>query len=275
MKKVGEIIFKNLPVEVITANSIRPVYIKKGDKIPKKYDNLYFDFVDGYLCDLQDNSKVVLNAKMAGTARTISIGGNKLQSLAYSKNPADRTKVIKIKKTLQEYFLTNMQTIKITTYPINIELKFYINMTMQVLDRDNLAIFYEKAFYDCIQTHIRDSERQIIQNPKGFIPNDDIAHVNGGCSKVFFTEQSPYLVVNFYEYANGEYDKDKSNINLDVTLINKIEKLSTQFANTSLFSTVHKSDIYDQATKEMKEEHFEFWKREYESYFKVLSNEFL
>ena len=282
MNKIGEMVFKDLPTTIIMAESIAPKYLKEGQTLPHKYDNHYYDFIEGYLCDLQNNERVIINAKEVGQQRVIAIAGQRLHELLYSSSAVAKSKVDKIKKKLKEYFLSNMTKIHIANYPVHVEFKFYINDGNRLQDLDNLSIMYEKIFFDCIQTELFESgmkkkgtKRKKIVNLKGIIANDSIDYISGISKKVFFTKTSPYLIVNFYEYTSlDEHDKDKANLKLDKTLIDSVERLATLFATLSLenkrksIEELHKDD-------ELADMLNTFWQKEYDFYFETLTNEFL
>lgn len=274
MKKIGEIIFADLPTEVQISASVRPKYIKEGDPIPKKYNNLYHEFIDGYLCELQNNTRIVKNADKAGKPNIVKIGGDKLHELVYTDSPSARTRIIKAKELLNKYFTDNMKTVKITIYPVHIELKFYIS-EKNPLDRDNLALMYEKSFFDSIQTEIFEGRGKKKINPVGFMPNDDIEHINAGTSKAFFTTRNPYMIANFYQYESvEEYNNDKANVVMNKKTIDSVQALAERFATYNLRNNFREKELYS-ATGELNAEPMTYYQREYEFYFKQLSNEFL
>jgi len=278
MIKIGEMLFENLPTKVQVVKHTKPIFYLEEDAetLPKKYRNYYYDYIDGKLCDLDTNEPVLRNPDKAGQAKYVNIGGNKLHELAYSSTGINT--VIKIKNHLKDYFLTNIKPLKKfpIKYPLQLELKFYISET-NPLDRDNLVLFYEKIFLDCIQTTIFTERGVKHPNPKGFIPDDDINHINGVNSKAFFTKREPYLIVNFFEYGSiNEYNSDMANVKLENNTIKSVNKLAEQFAMIMLKKSFKRNEVYsDNESEEMLPKALEFYKNEMDYYIKILSNEFL
>jgi len=237
MIKIGEMLFENLPTKVEVVKSTKPIYYLEEDDttLPKKYRNYYYDYIEGKLCDLDTNEPILRNPEKAGQPRFVNIGGNKLHELAYSS--AGVSTVIKIKNHLKDYFLKRISSKIIKRfpikYPIQLELKFYIS-EVNPLDRDNLVLFYEKIFLDCLQIEMFTERGVKTKNPVGFLPNDDINHINGVNSKAFFTKREPYLIVNFFEYASiNEYNSDMSNVKLETNTIKSVNKLA-EIENTEM-----------------------------------------
>lgn len=267
-------IFNDLPVEVEVAKAIKPRYIKEFDKLPRKYDNYYYDFIDGILCDLQTNEPIITNAEDVGKPRMLKINGQSLHSLVYSNNPAAVTKIHKIKNLLKDYFITNLQDLEITQIPIHIEMKFYVNRK-DAPDLDNLKLFYEKLFLDCIQVEVFTGRGVKKVNSKGIIINDDIDHINGTTLKAFFTNRNPYLKVNFYTYeSTEEFKNDRAN--LDITkegleLHQKVITLAETYAMIAVRREFREEHIYNQSG-ELAQKPMRTYQKEYEFHFKLMSN---
>lgn len=250
MKKIGTMVFDDIPVEVEVAKAIKPRYIRLKDKLPKKYDNHYYDFIDGILCSNQTGEPVITNAEDVGKPRMLPINGQSLHMLLYSANAASVAKIHKIKNVLREYFSTNLQYIEITQIPIHIEMKFYVNRK-NAPDLDNLKLFYEKIFLDCIQVEVFTGRGVKKVNSKGIIINDDIDHVNGTTLKAFFTNRTPYLKVNFYTYENTkEFENDRANLDISkegLNLYEKIIEVAKTYAMDGVRKRLKQNEIYDQS----------------------------
>lgn len=274
MKRIGTMIFNDLPVEVEVAKAIKPRYIRIKDKLPKKYDNHYYDFIDGVLCSNQTGEPVVTNAEEVGKPRMLNINGQSLHNLLYSNNPAAVTKIHKIKALLKNYFIENLQYLEITQIPIHIEMKFYVNRKNSQ-DLDNLKLFYEKLFLDCIQVEVFTGRGVKKINSKGIIINDDIEHINGTTLKAFFTNRNPYLKVNFYTYEDTkEFETDRANLDISkeaLSLHEKVIKAAETYAMINVRRRFQEKEIYAQ-DGDLAEKPKRVFKEEYDFHFRTLSN---
>jgi hypothetical protein len=274
MKKIGEMIFNDLPTEVMVAKAIKPRYIYEYSKLPKKYNNIYYDFIDGILCNNQTNEPVITNAEDVGKPRMTPINGQSLHMLLYSADPVAKSKVHKIKTLLKDYFLKNLQYLEITQIPIHIEMKFYVNRK-HAPDMDNLKLFYEKLFLDCIQVEVFTGRGKKEINSKGIIINDDIDHINGTTIKAFFTNRSPYLKINFYVYEDTqEFINDRANLNITnegIVLEQGIIELAEKYAMMAVRRKFKENEIYDQSGELAKRPAFLF-NQEKEFHLRTIKN---
>lgn len=175
--------FFDYPVQVMTSKVRRTVYYTDKDKLPKKYANnigLLYDWDDGVLYDLRTNKNVIKNIRTAGTPKFKRINGQNLHDL--SLRDYDRSKIV---HTIKNYFYEEMkgQIVNIDkNKPVIIHMMF-VTDSNSIGDIDNHALFYQKSFFDSIQTTkiIKDKKtKEIIKVPNsvGFIDDDSVKYIS-------------------------------------------------------------------------------------------------
>lgn len=164
----------NFAREITLSNKRRASYYKKGEKIPKKYQdadeeggiiypkNRYY-WQKGRLYQKSDYTPVLKNPNSVGTPKTTTIAGNDLWN---THRIGNYTELIKI--TLQEWLWEvichyNLQSVDITDLlPMRVHLDFHTYKEPQ--DLDNLDLFYRKAFADAIQDNKHKNETRWLRN---------------------------------------------------------------------------------------------------------------
>jgi len=154
----------------------RAKFFKKGQKIPKKYlhNEEFFNFNSkGILVNVQDDSKIIANPRVAGTPRFKKIRGNDIWS------GMDHFLRAKIARDLKNYFKdiykeNNLKPLKRDDYPIGVLLEFYDIINEETQDIDNLSLIYRKCSLDALKGIIEDDKPIYLQEiPCSFIPIDD------------------------------------------------------------------------------------------------------
>jgi len=208
---------QNYPRRIKLSNSIRTKYwlIKDRSKLPKKY--LSKELVGKFqvqpgcvignkyiwkthkktslkteirLADRETEEFIIRNPKVAGTARWITINGQKIYNAEYS--PFTRQKIM---KHIHDWMLLSLQALTpITTFPLYIECEVHDYKTDDIVVLSNWDIFnraypFCKAFEDVLQ------ELRII-------PDDTIDYVICPSHPIFIEIPSPhifpYLQFNIY-----------------------------------------------------------------------------
>lgn len=155
--------FYDYPMHVQVSKSRRPVYYKKGSVLPKKYEDnigLIYDWHNGVLYNIRSAEPVIKNIKTAGTPRLKKINGQDLHNL--SMTDYDRSSIV---TELKNYFFNNLQKsdkVEIDeNKPIVIHMVFVADSSA-IGDIDNHALFYQKSFFDSIQTTklVKDKKNQ-------------------------------------------------------------------------------------------------------------------
>jgi len=161
-------------IEYVTlSNKRRPVYYKKKDKIPKKYQNdkYHFNKLDE-LINTETKERVLKNIRSVGKPRYKKISG---QDIWVGLNHNLRNNIAnKIKK----FFYKNLKDLKpipIKLFPIGVDIKFIKPQGTNNWDLDNLALIYRKVLLDCLKTIIGadDSIQFIREIPTRYVPSPD------------------------------------------------------------------------------------------------------
>lgn len=287
MRKLITMVFPNLPTDVVVVNKQRTEYYfeSRYNSIPKSIKEkigFYYEFRDGVLWDIHTNEKVIANITQAGKPKVVSIKTNELHAALYKKYASAP---IKMKEELRNYFLNMLYRkpkYKITSFPIIIEMKFYMDLKKHKRDADGISQFYEKAFLDSIKEKVyignvmsgkdlKPSDKVII-NSHGMIPDDNTDYVLGVNHRSFHTTKDPYCVVNIYCYESEEekqadYD-NKLKLQSPQSINGKLATLADRLT-TSQLKAKYKEGIYSNG--EIKKELMEDYVVTYEYYFDLVS----
>lgn len=161
-------------IEYVTlSNKRRPVYYKKTDKIPKKYQNNKHSFNKaGELINIETNEKILKNIRSVGKPRYKKISG---QNIWVGLNHNLRNKIAyEIKKFFYKH-LKDLKVIPKQLFPIGVDIKFIKPIGSNNWDLDNLALIYRKVLLDCLKTIIGadDSIEFIREIPTRYSPSPD------------------------------------------------------------------------------------------------------
>jgi len=166
----------------------RPVYYKKGDKIPKKYLNDKYEFNKGILVSSDTKEKIIKNSRSVGTPKRKKISG---QDIWMGMHYALRSKIAKeLKLYLKKQFKKlGLEPIKAEDYPISIQLDFYKPFGEANWDIDNHALIYRKCILDALKgDYIEDDSVKFVRGiPSFYIP----------CKK-----EDQKLVITIYKLPN-------------------------------------------------------------------------
>jgi hypothetical protein len=158
---------------VVLSNKRRPVYYKKTDKIPKKYqtNKYHFNKANELICT-ETNERVLKNIRSVGKPRYKKISG---QNIWVGLNHNLRNKIAnEIKKFFYKH-LKGLKVIPKSMFPIGVDIKFIKPIGSNNWDLDNLALIYRKVLLDCLKTIIGadDSVEFIREIPTKFSPSPD------------------------------------------------------------------------------------------------------
>lgn len=158
---------------VVLSNKRRPVYYKKTDKIPKKYqtNKYHFNKASELICT-ETNERVLKNIRSVGKPRYKKISG---QNIWVGLNHNLRNKIAnEIKKFFYKH-LKGLKVIPKSMFPIGVDIKFIKPIGSNNWDLDNLALIYRKVLLDCLKTIIGadDSVEFIREIPTRFSPSPD------------------------------------------------------------------------------------------------------
>jgi hypothetical protein len=148
---------------ILVAKARRAKYFKKGNKIPKKYENDDYVFKDGRLVD-KDGELVIANPRVHGKPRYEPLSGNKLTS-GYS-TPFMRNKIATSLKDFYRPYIKSMRVM--TDFPIQMDWEFHTTVDRPNFDLSNFW-FYLKYFEDTLVT-------------EGIIPDDSIKYITRSAS---------------------------------------------------------------------------------------------
>jgi len=202
----------NFAREVQTSKTRRPKYYKKGENIPKKYQNVSYQYRafgrDTVLFSIATALPIVKNPNKAGQPKYDTISGNDI----WSEHKRGHYKA-KFKATIQVYmwevvkFLgKNDFIINETEYPLQINFDFYTYKEPQ--DLDNLDLWYRKCFLDAIQDQYnidKGVKRELKE--KRMIRNDNplvIKQLNSGHHDCLKGQDS--LIITISKSANKVID---------------------------------------------------------------------
>lgn len=290
MKRLASLVFTNVPTVIQTSETRKPTYYYENKGLPKKFARgfgFYYEWRDGVLWDIHKNERVIRNLDSLDKPRTVSINGNNLQGVLHGGSKAQ---AIKIKQELKSYFINQLYRkpkVTIRTFPVILETKLYINLSnMRHADEDNIMQFYTKALRDSIKEFFISTSKgsmlttrqKTIVNPKGIIPDDNLNYVIGGNTRIFHTELTPYMILNFYNYESAEEER------LDYD--NQLKLQSNETFNGKLAKAAHTLTVEQLKVKfrtsklttedgEIKDEYMSSYQITYEYFFDLLSNELL
>lgn len=205
MKLLKSITIPDYPSHYVSSKSTRATYWKKDDNIPKKYlgvGNIYRAFTITrkgkktqvkYLCT-RNGERIVKNQTKVGLEKKNTISG---QHVFNTKTNAHG--IGKMLSTIKQAFFQYLEKPTVSfDYPLYLEFIYY----SQHNDLDNHRLLYEKAIIDCLKVfeYKRDKDFKMIKvdNPKGFMPEDDTRYVNKLSSEHILSEERK-LVLNIYE----------------------------------------------------------------------------
>lgn len=261
-------------------------YYRKADidKLPvfyKKDLGIYWDYIEGILCDLNNNAPIVANEKKASTPTTKSIMGNTLHEALFSGSTSKHA-VFKIKDELEAYFDAELKKAKlprIKEFPVILEMKFYLNLGKENMDEDGIRLFYDKCFRDRIQDtrwvlpKKKGQRRVQVANPYGIVPNDNVKYILGTNFRVHAIpeNEAPYLIVNFLNYSDVlEREFDFKNIPFEDAQpeANAIHIKAAEHLTVAKMKREGKEPYFDGL---IKQEYMEQYKKDFDYYFKVLT----
>jgi hypothetical protein len=151
----------------------RPIYYKKGTKIPKKYlNNSKYKYNSlGFLID-ENNEKILKNIRAAGTPKFKKIRGNDLWS------GIDHNLRSKIANEIKSFLYPYIKPFKKLTkeaYPIGVAMEFRKPIGRGDWDLDNHALFYKKCLLDVLKNTIieDDSVQYVRSTPCTYIESEE------------------------------------------------------------------------------------------------------
>jgi hypothetical protein len=159
----------------------KSLYYEYGSKHPtaEKYKDAKYQWkeIQGiknkkFLVDTTTGLRVLRNPKAAGTPKTSVINFQYLYS--GHLHPVALTKVMDAMKTQFKPYVDELKEIKC---PIKVHYEFHDNITVsgKLWDIDNRALFYVKAFQDCLTGW----DKKGVKNCKTIIYDDNIMHLTG------------------------------------------------------------------------------------------------
>jgi hypothetical protein len=276
-------------VEVVTKLPEKPKYYTRYDlqNLPKKYSTkigFYYVWINDILCDAYTNEPIIKNKKKINNPTSVAIMGNQIHQAMFDGSPG-RYNVIKIKKILKKYFMSELEKAKlrkITQFPVELEMKFYMDLegTNSSKDEDGIRFFYDKILRDYLQDVIyvqpkaSGQKALLTANPIGIIPNDNVKYIIGSRFRVFQKQpnERPYLVLNINKYESLlERELDYRNIPY---VPNSIE-LNSVYMNNAIKLTEAKfvragKELYDKRG-EVRIEHREQYQIDLETYLNIIS----
>lgn len=174
---IHEIIIPDYPDKIKLSDSRRPTYFvkNKSSKIPKKYQNENYGWVNEFLVDKRTGEKVIRNSKSVGTPRYWSVNFQAIwNGQIKHQNRASITS--KLKDVFRPYI---EELDIITQYPIKIEI--FLHDVEMPIDVDNKGVVYTKIITDLLV-----NTNKGMDDNKSIIPDDSSAYVNdtGRCKWV-------------------------------------------------------------------------------------------
>jgi len=168
MEYYAKIEIPNFIEKIKLSEKRRAKYYKKGDKIPKKYQNNEYDFNKGnLLIDVETGEKIIKNTRTVGTPNLRIITG---QSYWQGIHPHIRRKM---KKEMSEFFcpfISKLPRVKTDAYPLGIDIDLYDEIeggTHQ--DLDNFMLVYRKVIHDVLVDKEKHCKKIIQDDSKDFI----------------------------------------------------------------------------------------------------------
>lgn len=260
-------------------------YLEKNeDKLPKFYKKdlgIYWDWCDGILIDLQTLKPVPVDTRDL-EPKLVSIMGNTMQTAMFEGKMA-RILITKMKRELKDYFVREFKKDPlpvIKTFPIILEMKFYIDLSNSAKDEDGIRFFYDKVFRDCIQQMIYmpgtkyAKKGALVANPHGIIPNDNIQYITGSNFRVFQVPEGhePYLRVSFYNYESPlEREMDFRDIPYTTPDPEKMDIVSKMCEKLVVSKFERAGKRLYKLDGNLVEEYREQYLKDYEFYFKILT----
>ena len=128
----------------------RAKYFKKGDKIPKKYQNKEYIWNNNGILSNIHGIKPIKNPIAAGTPKFIKISGQDIwRGIPYHT----RSAIAKaLKKYFYEEFVRYMKPLDVKDYPIGVEMIFYDVVDGE--DLNNQEYFYKKSLGDALAGNV-------------------------------------------------------------------------------------------------------------------------
>ncbi len=149
---ISRIEIPNYLEHIQLSKSRRPIYYKKGDKIPKKYlDKTKYNFNSkNILTNVIDDEKILKNSRSVGKPRLKKISGQDIWS---GINHNLRSKIAKeLKYYLRKQFKDlNLKGVKKNDYPIGIGLEFHKPIGEANWDIDNHSLIFRKCILDALK----------------------------------------------------------------------------------------------------------------------------
>lgn len=134
--------------KLLLSKKRNPVYYKNTDKIPKKYKNVNYSFIQGILVDNNTLQKVVKNTRTVGKPRYYIINGQDLYNDKFQKI-ARNNLINKLHDYVKELIKDCPKLDKLENERFELHLYWYINKDYKGPDYDNLWIM-EKVINDCL-----------------------------------------------------------------------------------------------------------------------------
>jgi len=161
---------KNFIRKIILSKSRRKIYYKEGGFVPQRFLNKpeRYKFLGGYLYDTDTATRIVRNARSAGTPRYQNISGNDMWA---GMNYNLRSKVAtEMKKFFYEYF-RGAKPLNKEDYPIGVSITIIDNLNgKEGEDIDNMIYLYRKNIHDALCGNVV-FNKSIIDGKISYIPD--------------------------------------------------------------------------------------------------------
>lgn len=140
----------NFPDRIEVSKKRRAKYFKKGDNLPKKYQNNKYKWTsDGILIGI-NGVKPLKNPRAAGTPKIVKISGQDIwRGISYHT----RSAIAKaLKKFFYEELVSKMKQLNVNDYPIGVEMIFFDVIDGE--DLNNQEYFYKKSLGDAMAGNV-------------------------------------------------------------------------------------------------------------------------